>query len=157
MGLRSTAAAIATAGFCLALAGCGNGGYHVPNMSQLPLVGGSRVIAHARVCDTGANAYCTIELVVTNDRFSTSEQFLNNERAALHRLGWTGQYAPNGNEHSDDSPGHSLRVIFATAYGDLVGIDFGWIKRSRSIALALSHANFARRPTLSMLLLDGPS
>jgi hypothetical protein len=148
---------IAIVSVCAALAGCGSGGHRIPSLRGLPLVGGSRVIAQARVCNPGDNSYCAMELVVTNDRFATSEQFLNAERAVLHKLGWTGQYAPNGNEHSDDSPGHGLKVIFATAYGDLVGIDFGWIKRSRSIAPALARASFARQPTLSMQLQVGPS
>jgi hypothetical protein len=148
---------IAIVSVCAALAGCGSGGHRIPNLRGLPLVGGSQVIAQARMCNPGANAYCAMQLVVTNGNFATSEKFLNSERAVLHTLGWTGQYAPNGNEHSDDSPGHELRVIFATAYGDLVGIDFGWIHRSRSIALALAHANLARQPTLSMLLTVGAS
>ncbi|MHB8691108.1 MAG: hypothetical protein ACYDHH_07655 [Solirubrobacteraceae bacterium] len=148
---------IAIVSVCAALAGCGSSGHRIPSLKALPLVGGSNVVAQARMCNPGANAYCQVELVVTNGRFASSEEFLNVERAVLHKLGWTGQYAPNGNEHSDDSPGHALRVIFATAYGDLVGIDFGWIKRSHSIALALAHANLARQATLSMVLQLGAS
>jgi hypothetical protein len=140
----------------LALAGCSSG-RHVPSLGGLPLAGGSRVIVQTKMCNPGANAYCADELVVVNGQFRTSNDFLDTERAILHKLGWTGQYAPNGNEHSDDSPGHKLRVIFATAQGDLIGIDLGWIKRSRSVALALSHAILGRQPTLSMLLLAGAS
>ena len=149
-------AGLGVAAAALALAGCGTG-RRVPDLGGLPLAAGSRVVVQAKLCNPGANAYCADELVVTNPTFRTSMDFLNMERAILHKLGWTGQYAPNGNEHSDDSPGHELRVIFATAQGDLIGIDFGWIKRSRSVALALSHAIFARQPTLSMLLLNGSS
>jgi hypothetical protein len=148
--LPGVAIAVAT----LALAGCSSG-QRVPSLSGLPLAGGSRVIVQAKMCNPGANGYCADELVVVNTQFRTSSDFLDTERAILHKLGWTGQYAPNGNEHSDDSPGHKLRVIFATAQGDLIGIDLGWIKRSRSVALALSHAILGRQPTLSMLLLDG--
>ena len=148
--------AAALAATTLAVAGCSSG-RQVPGLGGLPLAGGSRVLVQAKMCNPGANAYCADEIVVVNNQFHTSADFLDTERAILHKLGWTGQYAPNGNEHSDDSPGHKLRVIFATAQGDLLGIDLGWIKRSRSIALALSHAILARQPTLSMLLLDGAS
>jgi hypothetical protein len=140
----------------LALAGCSSG-RHVPSLAGLPLAPGSRVVVQTKTCNPGANAYCAEELVVTNSQFPSSSDLLDTERAILHKLGWTGQYAPNGNEHSDDSPGHELRVIFATAQGDLIGIDFGWIKRSRKVALALSHALVAREPALSMLLMAGAS
>lgn len=138
----------------LTVAGCGDG-HQVPDLAGLPLAGGSHVVLQTKICNPGANAYCADELVVTNPAFQTSADFLDAERAILHRLGWSGQYAPNGNEHSDDSPGHKLRVIFATAQGDLVGIDLGWIKRSRSVGLALSRAMFKRQSALSMLLLKG--
>jgi hypothetical protein len=140
----------------LALGGCGSG-RQLPDLSGLPLVGGSRVVVQAKMCNPGANAYCADELVVVNPTFHSSTDFLDTERAVLHKLHWSGQYAPNGNEHSDDSPGHELRVTFATAQGDLIGIDLGWIKRSRSVALALSHAILARQPALSILLTDGAS
>jgi hypothetical protein len=140
----------------LALAGCASG-QQVPSLAGLPLAPGSHVVVHAKMCNPGANAYCADELVVSNNQFRTSSDFLDTERAILHKLRWSGQYAPNGNEHSDDSPGHELRVIFATAQGDLIGIDFGWIKRSRKVALALSHAILTRQPTLSMLLMAGAS
>lgn len=140
----------------LAVAGCTDG-HQVPDLSGLPLAGGSHVVLQTKICNPGANAYCADELVVTNPGFDSSEDFLDTERAILHKLGWTGVYAPNGNEHSDDSPGHKLHVIFATAQGDLIGIDLGWIKRSRSVALALAHAMIKRQATLSMLLLAGAS
>ena len=140
----------------LALAGCGSGN-QVPDLGGLPLAGGSHVVLKTQICNPGANAYCADELVVTNAGFHSSQDFLDTERAILHKLGWSGQYAPNGNEHSDDSPGHKLRVVFATAQGDLIGIDLGWIKRSRSVALALSRAMIRRQATLSLLLLKGAS
>jgi hypothetical protein len=140
----------------VAVAGCSHG-HRVPALSGLPLAPASHVVLQAKICNPGANAYCADELVVTNSQFHSSQDFLDTERAILHKLGWTGQYAPNGNEHSDDSPGHKLRVIFATAQGDLIGIDLGWIKRSRSIGLALAHAMIKRQATLSMLLLAGAS
>ena len=151
--MRPVSAALLIAA-ALALGGCASG-RHVPGLSGLPLVGGSRVVVQAKTCNPGANPYCADELVVVNPQFHSSNAFLDTERAVLHKLHWTGQYAPNGNEHSDDSPGHRLRVIFATAEGDLIGIDLGWIKRARSVALALSHAILARQPTLSMFLTDG--
>src|SRR5581483_3984918 len=102
-------AATMVAGAALLVAGCGSG-RKVPDLGGLPLAGGSRVVLQTKICNPGADAYCADELVVTNEQYRSSEDFLDTERAILHKLGWSGQYAPNGNEHSDDSPGHKLRV-----------------------------------------------
>jgi hypothetical protein len=150
---RSWAFAVAAS---LLLTACGGGG-HVPDVGGLPLARGSQIIARARTCDRGANPYCAEQLVVVNPRFRTAEAFLQRERAILHGLGWTGAYPPNGNEHSDDSPSGKLHVTFATPYGDLIGIELGWIKRERAVELALSHAIFAHTPALSVMVQAGPS
>ena len=63
----------------------------------------------------------------------------------LLKLGWSGADARHGDEHAADSPGHKLRLTYATAVGDLQGIDLGWIHRPRTIALALSRAIFVAR------------
>ena len=141
----------------LGLASCGGGGERVPDLAGVPMLGGARVVLQVRSCDPGANANCAFQLVVENPRFRTSQEFLDAQRRRLRELGWTGAYAPNGDEHAVDSPGGRLHLIYATPDGDLIGIDFGWIKRRRSIALALSHAIFAHTPTLSMLVQLGSS
>ncbi len=124
----------------------------MPDLSGLPLVSGARIIQQVRQCDRGANAFCALELVVVAPRYHTSLDLLNDEHARLQSLGWSSANSEIGEERTLDSPGHKLRVTFATAYGDLTGIDFAWIHRSRKTALALSHAAFARSPTLSMML-----
>ena len=48
-------------------------------------------------------------------------------------------------------------MTYATAYGDLKGIDLGWIKRSRTITLALSRALFDRASAMSVMLEVGSS
>jgi hypothetical protein len=75
----------------------------------------------------------------------------------LLKSGWTGADADSGEQRAADSPGHKLRVTYATAYGDLKGIDLGWIKRSRKLTLALSRAIFDHAAAMSMLLEVGAS
>lgn len=124
----------------------------VPQASQLPLVSGSKIVAQVKQCDKGANAYCALELVVVGSSYKNSQDFLGIERERLVTLGWTREGADTGNEHAVDSPGHKLRLTYATALGDLTGIDLGWIKRPRPITLALSRTLFQRAPALSMML-----
>jgi hypothetical protein len=140
----------------LLLTGCGRGSDQVPSLAGLPLVGGARVITRARACDPGASAYCAVDLVVASTAFASSEQFLQSERRELRRLGWTGAYAPNGEEHAADSPGGKLHLVYATAQGDLTGIDFRWIQRPLTVSHALSRAMFKPYvPTLSMQVESG--
>lgn len=139
----------------LVLGACGRGTDHVPSVGGLPLVTGAKIVTKLRVCDPGANAYCSYDLVVTNSSLRNSQQFLDSERRELHALGWTGAYAPNGDEHAVDSPGGKLHLTYATADLDLQGIELGWIKRAHGVALALSKAIFDHTPALSMALQFG--
>jgi hypothetical protein len=141
----------------LVLAACGSATTRAPDVSKLPLVRGAQVVTAARQCDKGANAFCAIELVVVDKQYKDSLALLLGERDALKSSGWTGASPDTGEQAADDSPGHKLRVTYATAAGDLKGVDLGWIKRSRSVTLALSHAIFAQAPTLSMMLELGAS
>jgi hypothetical protein len=140
------------------LAGCGQSSVqHTPNLARLPLVGGTRIVAHAIKCDPGANAFCGWELVVVGPRYSTSEALLQSEHRRLLKLGWSGANGDTSDEHAADSPGHKLRLTYATAYGDLKGVDLGLIRRSEQVTLALSRAMFQRASTISMLLVEGTS
>jgi hypothetical protein len=139
------------------LTGCGGGGNKVPDLTRLPLVPGAQIVQQVRACDRGANAFCSLELVVIDSRYRNSLDLLTGEHQQLMSLGWTGANAEIGEERAADSPGHKLRVTFATDYGDLKGIDLGWIHRSRKTALALSHALFDHSPALSVMLEVGPS
>ncbi len=135
-----------------ALAGCGSDGNHTPDLAKLPLVPGTKIVAQARQCDKGSNPYCAVQIVLVGRSYKDSQDLLGIERERLVSLGWTREGADAGNEHAADSPGHKLRVTYATALTDLTGIDEGWIKRPQAIALALSHAVFQRKPALSMML-----
>jgi hypothetical protein len=136
-----------------ALGGCGaSGGDRSPKLSGLPLVSGARVVATARQCDPGANAYCAVELVVVSPSHRSSAVLVARERRTLVVHGWSVDKAVNGDEQAAESPGHKLRVTFATAYGDLKDIELGWIKRSHTISLALSHVMFNRAAAMSLML-----
>lgn len=124
----------------------------MPDLARLPLVGGASVVARAQQCDRGTGNYCALQLVIVDPRFRNSVDLLKSEQRHLNQLGWSLANGDTGNEHSADSPGHKLRVIYATADGDLRGIVLGWIDRPRPIALALSRTLFARSPAISMML-----
>ena len=141
----------------VAAAACGSGTTRAPDVNKLPLVPGAQVVTKASQCDKGANAFCAVELVVVDKHYKDSLSLLLSERDALKRSGWTGTSPDTGEQAADISPGQQLRVTYATAAGDLKGIDLGWIKRSRPVTVALSHAMFARSPTLSMMLELGAS
>ncbi len=140
------------------LAACGaTASSRVPKLSALPLVRGAGILAQSRQCDTGANAFCGLELVVIDRGYRTADDVVAGERRLLLRTGWTGGDADTGDEKAADSPGHRLRVTYATAYGDEKGIDLRWIKRSQAITLTLSRALFDRAPAMSMMLETGAS
>lgn len=156
-GRRVSLAIVAAAS--LALGGCGSqGGDHsAPALASLPLAKGATVVARARSCDKGANAYCADDLVVVAPSYGTSGALINSESAELAKLGWTTAYGDTGNQQAAESPGHKLRVTYATASGDLVGYDLGWIKRPRMIALAMDKTLFDRSPAMSLMLEAGPA
>lgn len=155
---KSALGLVASAALIAALAGCGGGSaQRSPALSGLPLVPGSRISVKVRRCDTGASSFCAWELVVVGPHYTNSDQLLTIEQRHLHQLGWSLAQGDIGGEHGADSPGHALRVTYATPSNDLIGIDFVWIKRSRQVALALSRAIFLHIPAISMLLEVGTS
>jgi hypothetical protein len=139
----------------LGVAGCGNGGQRGPSLAGLPLAQGSRITLRDRVCDQGANAFCALELVVTSPVFRSSQNLLGAESLLLRQHGWLRANAPTGLERAADSPRDRLRVTYATAGGDLQGIDLGWVHRARTVTLALSRALIEHHSTLSVLLQVG--
>jgi hypothetical protein len=116
------------------------------------MVAGASVVAEVKQCDRGANSFCALELVVVDTRYKTSRDLVRSEHRLLKRSGWSSANADTGEQRAADSPGHKLRVTYATAYGDLKGIDLGWIQRPRKITLALSHALFDRSAAMSIML-----
>ncbi|MHB8657761.1 MAG: hypothetical protein ACYC91_07365 [Solirubrobacteraceae bacterium] len=156
--MRARTLWLSIAALVLTLSGCGQGtAARVPELSRLPLADGASVIAQARRCDPGANAFCSLELVVAGPRYRSSDALLRSERRRLKTSGWAGANGDTGDERAADSPGHQLRVTFATASIDLRDIVQGWIHRSHPIQLALAHTLFWRVPALSMLFEIGPS
>jgi hypothetical protein len=148
----------ATIAIALGVAGCGQStGSHSPNLAGVPLTGGTRVVFHVRRCDRGANPYCAIQLVVVGNHYRTSTALQASERRHLKALGWGMADADTGDEHGADSPGHTLRLTYATAALDLKDIDLGWVQRSPRIARSLSRTMFARSSALSLMLETGSS
>jgi hypothetical protein len=151
-------AVLAIVAVAAALAGCGGShSSHGPKLTQLPLVDGANVVARVRQCDRGANAFCAIEMVVTDRRYRTSDDLVNQEHDQLRTHGWTGGSGDTSDQKAADSPGHRLRVTYATASGDLRGVDLGSIQRSRRITLALSKTLFDQAPAMSIMLEVGAS
>jgi hypothetical protein len=135
-----------------AIAACGGSGPHMVSLSSVPLVPGGTVVAQARVCDGGAGSFCGIELVIENPSYASSRALVLAQRDRLKAQGWIGSSPDTGQELADESPGHKLRLTYATATDDLEGLDLGWIKRSATVASALDRSLFTGTPTISLLL-----
>jgi hypothetical protein len=155
MRLRSPLVAAVGA---LTLVGCGQAGGHPPlTLAGAPLVPGARVVAQARSCNRGANAYCSLQLVVVGSGFHSSVDLLTAEERRLRALGWTSTQGDTPKERSADSPGHRLRLSLARAADDLSSWDQAQVSRRRPIARALARTMFERVPALSLMLVTGPS
>lgn len=126
-------------------------------LRNIPMVPGTHVLTQVRSCDPGVHAYCALQVVIVGDRYRTSQALRKTYGARLHTLGWTTTKGPDGNETAADSPGHELRLTFATAYEDLLGIESNWIQRTAAISHSLSSVMFDRAPALSIMLLRGSS
>ena len=153
--MRRIAASICAAVVALTLAACGTGRPVTPSIGGLPLAARSHVTLIRRVCNDGSDAYCALEFVVVGSGYRTSLNLLGAEQRILHRRGWVHADAPEGLERAADSPGDKLRVTYATANGELQGVDLGWIKRPHAVALALSRAMLAHQSALSVVLQVG--
>ncbi len=126
-------------------------------LRDIPMVPGTRVLTKERSCDPGVHPYCSLQVVIVGDRYRTSQALRETYGANLLKLGWTTTKGPDGNETAADSPGHELRLTFATAYEDLLGVDSNWIQRTAAISHSLSSVMFDRAPALSLMLLTGSS
>jgi hypothetical protein len=141
-----------------ALAGCGHSASKTSfSLQQLPLVPGAKVTRQLKQCDRGANAFCALELVIVDPLYKSSNDLEKAEHRWVRAAGWRGVGGDTVYENAAESPGHKLRVTYATADDDLRAVDLGYIHRPTTIALALSHAMFARAPAMSVLLESGDS
>ena len=139
------------------LAGCGaaSTAERTPTSSAVPLVPGSRVVKQVRVCDRGSRAYCAIDLVVVNGNYASSDIFARDESHVLRGSGWSLADGDTSQQSAANSPGHHLRLTYATAAGDLREIDLGAINRPWPITYALSNSMFDRDAAMSMRLQVG--
>ena len=115
------------------------------------------MVTQTRQCDQGENAFCTVQAVLADPRFSSSGAFMESEHRRLRSLGWTTSAGDDGDEVAADSPGHKLRVTYATGLGDLIGRDEKWIKRPWPIWWTLSQQMYRGTPTMSIMLEAGPT
>jgi hypothetical protein len=157
MSGRRISAALGAAVVVAALAGCGNSGTHVPDVSKLPLVPGASIELQERVCDSGSNPYCGWEMVVTSTRYRDADEMFSAEHRLLGSRHWSGADAGSDGSHAAESPDGKLRVTYATPYEDLVGTEINGVRRTQQITLALSKAAFDHTPALSILLELGSS
>jgi hypothetical protein len=156
--MRTRTLGLLAGALSIGLAACGQQATtHSPTLSELPLVPGSTVVTQVHECDKGANAFCAIELVVLGPRFKSSADFVKAERDRLRRSGWSGVAPDDGQQRAAQSPGEKLRITYATAAADLLGIDLGWIKRPRPITMRLARTMFDRASAMSVLLEAGPA
>jgi hypothetical protein len=126
-------------------------------LRSIPLPADTRVVTQVRSCDRGERAYCAVQVVIVGDRYASSAALRATYAKQLAKLGWTKAKGPDGNETAADSPGHELRLTYATAYEDLLGVDSNWIQRTAAISHSLSNAMFERSPALSIMLMSGSS
>ena len=116
---------------------------------------GAQVVAKVRQCDQGANPYCALELVLVDPAYASARSFVLAERELLKSHGWTGASPQTSDELADESPGHKLRITYATALVDLKGVDLGWIDRTSNVQRSLAKQLFAGSPAMSALLQVG--
>jgi hypothetical protein len=147
-------AAAIVVGSVVVLSGCG-GSDRIPKLAALPVVRGAHVVSKIRVCDKGSNHYCALELVLTDPHYATPRDLVLAESELLRAHGWSGASAQTGDEMADESPGNDLRLTYATAYGDLHDIEFGWVQRTRQTQEALSKQMFAGAIAMSAQLQVG--
>ena len=152
MSGRRISAALGAAVVVAVLAGCGNSGTHVPDVSKLPLLRGTKIVVQTRVCDSGSNPYCGWELVVANPGYANSDQLFSAEHDLLTSRHWSGADAGSDGSHAADSPDAKLRLTYATPFEDLYGTAEAGVRRTQQVKLALSKAYFDHTPALSMLL-----
>jgi hypothetical protein len=140
-----------------ACGGASSAAQRTPTVSQVPLVPGSRIVTQVRRCDSGSNAFCAIDFVVRNRQYVSSDILARDESHLLSKQGWSLSNGETSAQSAANSPGHKLRLTYATAAGDLQQVDLGQIIRPWPITYALSNAMFDRAAAMSMRLEVGAS
>jgi hypothetical protein len=114
-------------------------------------------VQQIRRCDQGSNAFCSVDLVVRNLGYRSSDILARDESRVLRKAGWSLADGETGLQTAANSPGHALRLTYSTADGDLREIDLGVINRPWPITYALSSSMFDRHAAMSMRLEVGAS
>ena len=155
--LGAACGALASLALVLGLTGCGgtSAPARTPAAGAVPLVSGSRIVQQVRRCDRGSNAFCAIDLVVTNPHYNSSDILARDESHVLRDHGWSLADGDTGLQSAANSPGHKLRLTYATATGDLREVVLGIINRPWPITYALSSSMFERAAAMSMRLERG--
>lgn len=125
--------------------------------TDIPLVPGAEIAVQTRACDRGSRAFCSIDLVVVDRHYISSDVLARDESHVLRKHGWSLADGDTSLQSAANSPGHKLRLTFATANGDLRQIDLGTIIRPWPITYALSSTMFDRTAAMSMRLEVGAS
>lgn len=125
--------------------------------TDIPLVPGAEIAVQTRACDRGSRAFCSIDLVVVDRHYISSDVLARDESHVLRKHGWSLADGDTSLQSAANSPGHKLRLTFATATGDLRQIDLGTIIRPWPITYALSSTMFDRTAAMSMRLEVGAS
>jgi hypothetical protein len=150
--------ALASLALAPILAGCGaSQAQRTPTASDIPLVPGAEIAVQARACDHGSRVYCAVDLVVVDHHYLSSDNLAKDEGQVLQKHGWSLADGDTALQTGANSPGHKLRLTFATATGDLRQIDLGQILRPWPITYGLSNAMFDRNAAMSMRLEVGAS
>ncbi len=118
---------------------------------------GAEIAVQSRACDHGSHAFCAIDLVVVDHHYVSSDVLARDESKVLSKRGWSLAHGDTGLQSAANSPGHNLRLTFATASGDLRQIDLGTINRPWPITFGLSSSMFDRTAAMSMMLEVGAS
>lgn len=149
---------IAMAAVAVAIVATGRGGTpRAIGPRNVPMLVGTRVMTEVRSCDRGAGAYCALQVVVVGARYGSSSALRLAYAELLAKRRWTTAKGPVDAETAADSPGHELRLTYATAYAELTDIDVGSVQRTAEISHALSDTIFDRSPALSLMLTRGSS
>jgi hypothetical protein len=150
--------ALASLALAAILAGCGaSKAQRMPAASDIPLVPGAEIAVKTRACDRGSRAFCAIDLVVVDHDYVSSDVLARDEGKVLSKRGWSLAHGDTDFQAAANSPGHKLRLTFATAAGELRGIDLGRINRPWPVTYALSGTMFDRTAAMSMMLEAGAS
>jgi hypothetical protein len=113
------------------------------------------VLLKVHACNGGANAFCALQLVVVATGYPNSNALLDRETQLLGRMHWRRANADTGLQRAAYSPRGKLRLTYATAHGELEGIELGWARRRRAIQVALARTLFVNQPALSLLVEEG--